>query len=275
MQRSLPLLVVLVVACSSEPKLEPSSTSFGGSGPIRSGPTEEAPSRGEIDPDNPWLSGSGGGITASSGGGMGSGDPDNPDSPSTDPDGSGGAPPVELPPAGELRLVGYEETTGADKFVTLHHVAGSAVPSGECKLEVYVNGGLEAYRRIELPAFTVDAEITVCTSGATSDTSGAVCLDVLGPAPFNGDDALVVRCRDGITDSFGRVGEDPGVAWIENGVSSKDQALVRCGDPMDRTPSDEFHIAAEWVTRASSETVEAARARCPGPPDGGQGGAAP
>ena len=271
MQRITPLILVLCFGCSSDPELPTSSSSFGGSGPILSGPVEEGPARAEIDPDNPWLSGSGGTATApasSGGNGTGSGDPDDPDGPSTDPNGSGGAPPVVLPPAGELRLVGYEETKGAEKFVTLHHIGGSAVPTGECKLEVYVNGSLEPYRRIELPAFSVDSELMVCTTGASS----ALCLDVLGPAPFNGDDALIVRCRDGITDSFGRLGEDPGTAWLEDGVSSKDQALVRCGTQTDRTPADEFHIAAEWLTRAPTETVEAARARCPSE-NSGQGGA--
>ena len=42
---------------------------------------------------------------------------------------------------------------------------------------------------------------------------------------FNGDDALVIKYGDSITDIFGNPGEDPGVSWSSSGVSTNNVNL--------------------------------------------------
>lgn len=70
----------------------------------------------------------------------------------------------------------------------------------------------------------------------------------LKPFTFNGDDALVVKYGGTITDMFGLSGNDPGLAWTGNGVSTADQNIhlktgITIGDTDGWTdPSGRFEI---------------------------------
>lgn len=191
-------------------------------------------------------------------------------------------PPPELPPSmkppaepspepvepAELWISFYEETKTAEKYLEIMNLSLRTTTSGECLLSVHANGNTSAYRRIQLPALAPGQARLFCTTGAQREG----CSAILGSSPFNGNDALVLSCRGEITDSFGRVGEDPGLAWQGGGVSSRDQALVRCGDRRDRVVDDPFVIELDWVTWLPSETRGEARLRCPRS-SGGEGGA--
>lgn len=246
----------LSLACSESSSLDEGSSALGGAGPVYFGP----PLEGELGPDedlrdNPWLRG----------------DPPHSDGAngSTDDAGSGsggaatkdrGTPgdPTSPPEPGVLRLDMYEETRGAEKYLGIRHLGGGPTGPAECVVEVYSNGNTTLYRRPAVPALAPGERVELCTKGA----SRPGCAETLGSAPFNGNDALILRCAGVVVDSFGQVGHDPGAAWQTDGVSSKDQALVRCGDERDTDPFDPFVIDESWRTWSPDESFEEARARC-------------
>ncbi|HSC88652.1 MAG TPA: hypothetical protein VLC09_15320 [Polyangiaceae bacterium] len=184
--------------------------------------------------------------------------------------GSGGSasPPVNA----RLIISRYHETVRGAKYLEFTLQGGRPPSAGECTLDLFTNGRTTVYRHVSLPAVT--DRVLACTA-STPPAEG--CVPALGSALFNGNDALVVRCGGEVTDSFGQVGFDPGVAWLGDGLSTKDQLLLRCPGFADRDPHDAFTPALEWVTPTTqagkTETDAEALARCSGL--GGAGGASP
>lgn len=176
--------------------------------------------------------------------------------------GTGGGLVPEVPPP-DVRLVRYVESSSADKQVWLEN-RGPAILSEECELVIYSNGGTKPYRRHPIMALSAGQLARLCT---TSVTAG--CEMSLGSSSFNGNDALVLSCRGEVTDSFGRLGEDPGKAWQGPGVSSTDSSLVRCGTDRDTVPSDPFIIERDWATAAADLNLAEAQQSCAPPSWGG------
>lgn len=166
-------------------------------------------------------------------------------------------------PAG-LLLTLYYESRGAEKYLEIQHVSGDASEEGSCVLEVYANGNMRPFRRVVLPPLQPQERVLLCTTQAQD----AACLPLLGSTIFNGNDALLISCQGELTDSFGRLGEDPGSAWTEGEISSKDQRLIRCDLTPARSPQDEFLIAQSWGLWHQDEPREEAERRCsPSPGD--------
>lgn len=283
------------------------------------GPQEEGFSRfpaitptQDLAPDNgpnPWISGSGG--EASVGGGFGTqssggtsshvdpgADPnDNPDSDSESaPHGTGGGgnqvidssepdssesdqevdeeEPNEPEPLLQRRFIRYLEGEGTDKLLEVWGEAG--VSPIECRVEIYSNGGTDPWRSIPLPGeFPVDGGLTLCSL----PESHPECTAPLSGSLYNGNDALVLVCGDVVMDSFGRVGEDPGVAWTsdDKSLSSEGQELIRCGESPRVDPFAPFALADEWVLVENGESPEDARLKCEqlgAPKEGGAGASA-
>lgn len=172
--------------------------------------------------------------------------------------GSGGDSEQPLPLL-ERRLDRYMEGEGSDKLLGFWGEAG--VSPVECRIEIYSNGGVEPWRTIILPSeFPADGLLTLCSvpenhPECTANMSGSL---------YNGNDALVVRCGDVVLDSFGRVGEDPGVAWSseDGALRSEGQDLLRCGVAPRTDPFAPFSIVDEWVRAENGENPEEARLRC-------------
>lgn len=77
-------------------------------------------------------------------------------------------------------------------------------------------------------------------------------------------------------DSFGRIGEDPGVAWTgaDETLRSEGQDLLRCGETPRTDPFAAFFLADDWVLIENGESLEAARQKCAlfeAPVEGGAG----
>ncbi len=140
----------------------------------------------------------------------------------------------------ELQLVEYLEGTGSDKRLTLLNSGNGALE--ECRIHFYSNGSLSARRSLSLDRIEPGASLVLCTEKAWDPS----CQQKIGGSPFNGNDALVVRCGDSILDSLGRVGEDPGLAWSSStGLSTRDSQLIRCFGP-DRVVNDEYLVEGQW-----------------------------
>lgn len=237
---------------------------------------------------NPWLelgqvsypadvsaapaSGGNGSAPPGSGSTSSSGDPGG-DSGSGSGSGSDeGPPPPPLAPA-VLQIWAYAETTGAEKAVGIRRIGGEAMPAGDCQLRVFSNGNTQPYRTFEIPSLQLSEEIVLCTSQGQklSEPLFPACQQMLGAAPFNGNDTLTVSCGGELTDTFGILGTDPGQAFTEVGLSTKDQTLIRCSpDERDTDAEADFSLLGSWVTWKPSQSRQEALEACP---DLGMGGA--
>ncbi len=267
------LLLNVICGCSPVAPSDERSPSLDESD-VWPAPSQEMPSRSE-ETLNPWLSewpsmggtDPGGSEAVSpkekageAEGGVGSstsGVPAKSDDPNAE---EGSAEPV--PPV--ARFERYKEGSGADK--RLHLSQSGSVPAEDCQLEIYSNGGEKVWRTLLLPSpWESGVELVVCTSSESHES----CNVALSGSGYNGNDALVLRCSELVIDRFGRVGEDPGVAWsdpVSPETTSKDAELLRCGEPAEASadaPSDLFLIGDDWVRLRKDEPMEEALQRCP------------
>lgn len=110
-------------------------------------------------------------------------------------------------------------------------------------------------------------------AGAPLDGLGDISSGVIS---HNGDDAYVLRDVDGVVDSFGRVGEDPGSAWGSGDVTSANQTLRRLETVTtgDTVIDDAFDPADQW--RAfPQDTLDGLGVYGEGAGDGGDDGGDP
>jgi hypothetical protein len=172
------------------------------------------------------------------------------------------------------RFSHYKEGSGADK--RLHLLQLGVAPAIDCRLEIYANGSETVWRTLVLPSpWEPGIELVICTP----TEAAASCNTELSGSGYNGNDALVLRCSEQVLDTFGRVGEDPGAAWIDTvfpEITSKDAELLRCDVSSERaaaSPFDVFLIGEHWVRLRSGEEIEEALRRCPSSENlGGAGG---
>ncbi len=173
-----------------------------------------------------------------------------------------------MPPL--LFLSEYKEGSGSDKRLKITN-RGSGV-EGSCQILVYANGSAEPWRRISVePIPEPAASLTLCTEREASESFG--CQATLSGSPFNGNDAIEVRCDGKLVDSFGQVGFDPGQAWEASvgELSTKDQWLVRCDATPDLDSGDVFSIELQWGRVSDAEGYASGEA-CSSVGQGGAGG---
>jgi len=240
--------------------------------------------------ENPWLHGFGGAAEEGelqSSGSTSAADPTDPSDPTpppskhdtTSPE-TGSKPdqntpvdpldPPEMPdrtPA--LKLEEYLEGKGSDKVLSFSNTGAGT--EGSCHVEVYVNGGTTPWRSMPLSPLPNPGETgSYCSAVVT----GRDCLGEISGNTFNGNDALLVRCNEQLTDSFGQVGYDPGPGWssvTSAQRSTKDSHWLRCSSP-DLNASDPFLIDEQWILYPEAESLSAAQAQCPGSSPLGLGG---
>ncbi len=149
----------------------------------------------------------------------------------------------------------YVEGGGYNKAVEITNFGSENVDLAAAgyTLTLYSNGASESSKVLELTGTLVpNSSIVVYNSGlATADQFPApLGIQNNTVANFNGDDALVLANSQGVVDSFGRVGEDPGSAWQADGFSTKDKSLRRSNTITegDTVIDDDFSAqAGDWV----------------------------
>lgn len=195
-----------------------------------------------------------------------------PDRPSSTPGHEGGetASPSDLPgsaneaaepdPIPRLLFHEYFEGEGSIKALGVENLGEN--PALGCVVEIYANGGTEAWRRLEIREILGNGGRALLCTSALDRTD---CTDPMSTSTFNGNDALVLRCAGIVVDSFGQVGQDPGAAWVsqsDESLSSQDARLLRCSRTADISPMDPFTIEADWVVWGETEDEFEAQGRC-------------
>lgn len=163
--------------------------------------------------------------------------------------GAGAVPATAAPAAAadDLFISEYVEGTGNTKALEVANLTGAQVDLTGWQVRAFHNGrGLA-----QGPSFTIRFPARTLAHGAVhvvaNPNASAATLAVADQTDtgvqFNGDDALLLVDPTGrVVDAFGRVGEDPGVAWTsaDGAVSTLDQTLHRRDLTRDVDPLDPF-----------------------------------
>ena len=196
---------------------------------------------------------------------------------------------VELP-ANTIIISEYVEGFGNNRAVEITNVGTETVDLGayKYKLAVYTDGSMEEHesRKLELTGtLAAGASFVAYNGGAMADfkpVNGAA-SEV---AFFDGNDAIVLSRWDGEwVDVFGRVGDNPGEAWMDaNNAdwSTKNKTLRRLASVTmgDADGSDDFPGEANQWLAVAANTADGlgcgGEAACnTGGGDGGDGGEEP
>jgi hypothetical protein len=128
--------------------------------------------------------------------------------------------------ASDLIISEYVEGSGNEKYIELFNGTGASVNLSNYRLRLYSNGAGAPTNDVLLSGTLANgASIVYRNSAATLNPSA-----IVNPAVnFNGDDAVALFkvSPAGNVDIFGRIGEDPGTAWLGGGNSTLDKTLRR------------------------------------------------
>ena len=171
----------------------------------------------------------------------------------------------------------YVEGSGFNKALELYNGGADTVSLDGYRLERYSNGGTDASGVLELDgeSLAAGAVLVIVSSQAGAPLNGLGDISS-GVISHNGDDAYVLRDADGVVDSFGRVGEDPGSAWGSGDTTTVNQTLRRLETVTtgDTVIDDAFDPADQW--RAFPEdTLDGLGVYGEGAGDGGDDGGDP
>ncbi|MGB3686041.1 MAG: lamin tail domain-containing protein, partial [Ornithinimicrobium sp.] len=149
------------------------------------------------------------------------------------------------PVATDLIISEYVEGSGVNKAIELYNGTDSDIELGDYSVEVYSNGGTSTSADIPLIGTVAAGETFVLATNALV----AFADQTTGSGLWNGDDAIVLQGPDGVVDSFGQVGFDPGSQWSQGAVGTLNHTLRRSADVCagDTDPSDDFNPSLEWT----------------------------
>jgi hypothetical protein len=109
----------------------------------------------------------------------------------------------------------WNNTTESLDFTTINLVIEKGTNGGVPAEDIVVSSGSLAPNAVMIIG-TADMEVIANLNAVNF---------VLKAFTFNGDDALVVKYNNVITDVFGEPGSDPGSVWTNNGVSTANQNI--------------------------------------------------
>lgn len=165
---------------------------------------------------------------------------------------------TELPMAKDLIISEYVEGSSNNKAIEIYNGTGETVNLSDYSVELYLNGSKEAGKSEILSGELKHDETYVIVNSQAGDILKSK-ADKLSTSvtSYNGDDAIVLKHNDEVIDSVGKVGEDLGTAWENNGASTLDMTLIRKPSISegDKNISDEFDPSSEWIA-CSKDTFE-------------------
>ncbi len=154
--------------------------------------------------------------------------------------------------AADLIISEYIEGSSNNKAIELYNGTGKDIDLKDYVLELYTNGkstvgSTESFAKLE-NSILPNGETVVLVNGSSGDLLKAKMTITSGIANFNGNDALVLKNKGTVIDSFGQVGVDPGTSWGDS-VKTVDQTLIRKSTVTsgDINHEDAFDPSLEWV----------------------------
>jgi len=133
--------------------------------------------------------------------------------------------------ATDLFISEYIEGSSYNKAIEIFNGTGNPVDLTNYKLELYSNGASSPSNFVILSGTLANGDVLVLAHpSANASILSVADLTSSSVINFNGDDAVaLVKISTGAyVDIFGRIGNDPGEAWVaDGGFSTKDKTLVR------------------------------------------------
>jgi hypothetical protein len=167
--------------------------------------------------------------------------------------GTGGAEPEEEPPPA-CRFSAYVE--GTKNLKALAVACRDVAKVDACVIENHANGAPKANRNLSLSGVIEPTAPRVVCSPELAEVEPR--CDLTASLVFNGNDALVLTCKNVVLDSFGQLGavEPPGDAgWGAPGTTTTDISLSRlCDSASDTDLHDEFDPTSAWVALGTDVT---------------------
>ncbi len=122
----------------------------------------------------------------------------------------------------------YVEGSGNNKCLELYNPTTAAINLNAYTIEIYNNGSANPAGTPWALSGTIPSMRTfVLCSGLADGALQSIEDGHFGFGSFNGDDAIALKHNGRTIDVFGAIGCDPGDAWTEGGLSTKDVTLVR------------------------------------------------
>ena len=153
--------------------------------------------------------------------------------------------------ASDLILSEYIEGSSNNKYIEISNNTGVAINLSNYKLQSFSNGALTPSYNVTLSGTVNDHSAIVYKNTSATVYVGAATANTA--INFNGNDALALFKISSNTyvDIFGRIGENPGTAWISGSYTTLDRTLVRnssvtsgiTSNPVSGFPT----LASEWT----------------------------
>lgn len=145
----------------------------------------------------------------------------------------------------------YVEGSGNNKALEIYNSGSDSLSLNGYVVELYRNGGTSVDVTISFPEYTLQADSTYVIGNQHPDTAAGITsvANMLANINFNGDDTLILRDSSGnVLDVIGKLGEDPGSRWSQNGVSTSNASIRRKSAIVtgDQNPDDDFDPSIEW-----------------------------
>ena len=155
-------------------------------------------------------------------------------------------------PCQHLFISEYIESN-AGRAIELYNPSNQEVNLSGYSIGVFQNGDSTATLQIGLQGYVIPGEAYVIASGG--GPAEAYANDTSFQLIFNGNDAIALMIGDSLIDVIGRVGENPGNAWIVDNGSTQNAVLRR--DPLFSSPEINWTLCAPQWDFSPSTTLPA------------------
>ncbi len=156
---------------------------------------------------------------------------------------------LTITPCSELFFSKYVEGSSNNKYLEIYNPTNSDVDLSNYSIVKYSNGSATASSPFNLSGtltsndvLIIERNIEVLGVNADISTNNTITI-------FNGNDVIALQKLGTNIDIIGKIGENPGTSWSNNGVSTKDMTLIRkvTIQKGDNDGSDAFLPDAEWI----------------------------
>lgn len=127
----------------------------------------------------------------------------------------------------DLLFSEYVEGSGSNKYIEIYNGTGASVNLSDYRLQLFLNGSTVASVTNQLSGTLANGATVVYKNLSSTIYSGTTVSST--SVDFSGDDAIALFkiSSNSYVDIFGRIGEDPGTAWINGTSTTLDKTLVR------------------------------------------------
>lgn len=145
----------------------------------------------------------------------------------------------------------YLEGSSNNKYLEIYNGTGAPVNLSDYKVNLFANGSTASTQELILSGTLNNGEVYVIKNSAATLYNGTATVSTV--TFFNGDDAIALSkiSTSQYVDIIGRIGEDPGTAWVAGNISMTNHTLIRKPNIIQGVsinPSTGFPtLATEWI----------------------------